>query len=370
MTARWSLAVQATVLALVVQLAIYGVMCVWLAAGGDPPIVLLLPVVLCTASVFAFTRYVHHYRLRALADAFERLADGDLSHRLPPPPDAESRPVGQAYDRMRLALGSLTDRLRKTDLSRRQLFADLAHELGTPVATVLALTDALPLPEIEASADRRKELVSALLTEGQRLARLVGDVRDLAELDDPVVALELHEVDVGALVREVCRSRALAEPTGPRIQCEATDAVRIIDPERFQQVVVNLVGNAQRYAAQGGSVLVTLEQRDTELTLRVDDDGPGVPEELLPRLGERLMRVDASRTRATGGSGLGLSIVRAIAERHGGQLSFERAPAGGLRAEVRLPGSAPVDPGSSEPPGPRRYVTPSASRRSRCRRSP
>lgn len=345
MTARWSLAVQATALALFIQLAIYGVMCVWLAAGGEAPIVLLLPVVLCTASVFAFTRYVHHYRLRALADAFERLADGDLSHRLPPPPDAESLPVGHAYDRMRLALRSLTDRLRKTDLSRRQLFADLAHELGTPVATVLALADALPLPEIEASAERRNELISALLTEGQRLARLVGDVRDLAELDDPGVALERSEVDVGALVREVCRGRALAQPNGPRIHCEAVDVVRDIDPERFQQVVVNLVANAQRYAGERGSVQVTLEATDTDLTLRVDDDGPGVPEDLLPRLGERLMRVDASRTRATGGSGLGLAIVRAIAERHGGVLSFARSPAGGLRAEVRVPGSG----GSSEP---------------------
>ncbi len=346
MTARWSLAVQATALALVTQLAIYGVMCVWLARGGEPPLVLLLPVVLCTAAVFAFTRYVHHYRLRALADAFERLADGDLSHRLPPPPDAESRPVGHAYDRMRLALGSLTDRLRKTDLSRRQLFADLAHELGTPVATVLALTDALSLPDIEASAERRKELVTALLTEGQRLARLVGDVRDLAELDDPGVALELHDVDVGGLVREVCRTRALAEPLGPRIECEVTDVEGEVDPERFQQVVVNLVNNAQRHARGGGQVRVTLHANATELTLRVDDDGPGVSEELLPRLGERLMRVDPSRTRATGGSGLGLAIVRAIVERHGGQLSFARSPAGGLRAEVQLPSRAVVAEGS------------------------
>lgn len=344
MTARWSLAIQATGLALLTQLVLYGVSCAWLAAGGEAPVVLLLPVVLCTAIVFVFTRYVHHHRLRALADAFERLADGDLSHRLPPAPDKDSLPVGRAYDRMRLALASLTDRLRKTDLARRQLFADLAHELGTPVSTVLALADALGLPEIDASAARRGELVSALLTETQRLVRLVGDVRDLAELDDPAVALEHGEVDVGALVRDVCRSRALADPEGPEIRCEARDVVLALDPERFQQVVVNLVGNAQRHARGGGAVHVTLEAvgsgAETALTLRVDDDGPGVPEELLPRLGERLMRVDPSRTRATGGSGLGLAIVRAIVERHGGQLSFARSPAGGLRVEVRLSSDA------------------------------
>ena len=163
-------------------------------------------------------------------------------------------------------------------------------------------------------------------------------------LDDPAVALEHGEVDVGALVRDVCRSRALADPEGPEIRCEARDVVLALDPERFQQVVVNLVGNAQRHARGGGAVHVTLEAvgsgAETALTLRVDDDGPGVPEELLPRLGERLMRVDPSRTRATGGSGLGLAIVRAIVERHGGQLSFARSPAGGLRVEVRLSSDA------------------------------
>lgn len=347
MSGRWSLAVQATGLALCTQLALYGVSCAGLAAGGDPRVVLLLPVVISTAIVFVFTRYVHHYRLRALADAFRRLADGDLSHRLPPPPDSDSVPVGHAYDRMRLALAEMTDRLRKTDLARRQLFADLAHELGTPVATVLALTDALALPDVAASAARREELLSSLLVESQRLVRLVGDVRDLAELDDPALVLERHEVEVGALVREVCRSRALAEPTGPRIACEAAEVVMAVDPERFQQVVVNLVSNAQRHA-RGGKVSVTLEASSTTrggpaLTLRVEDDGPGVPEELLPRLGERLMRVDPSRTRATGGSGLGLAIVRAIVERHGGQISFARSAAGGLRVEVRLSSEARND---------------------------
>ncbi len=337
MTARWTLAAQATALALFTQLALYVVTCLWLEAGGDPSRVLLLPVVLCTAAVFAFTRYVHHFRLAALADAFERLADGDLAHRLPPPPDADSHPVGRAYDRMRLALGAMTERLRKTDLSRRQLFADLAHELGTPVTTVLALTDALGLPDVDASAERRRELVAALLTEGQRLVRLVADVRDLAELDDPAIALDRCEVDVAELTREVCRGRALSEPAGPRIQVEAAALVMAVDPDRFQQVVVNLVSNAQRHARGGGEVRLTLETDHDEVALRVDDDGLGVSDDLMSRLGERLMRTDPSRTRATGGSGLGLAIVRAIVERHGGRLAFSRAPSGGLRAEVRLP---------------------------------
>jgi signal transduction histidine kinase len=339
MLARFSLAAQATTLALVVQVALYLVSLGWLAEGGSAPVVLLVPVVVCTAAVFAFTRYVHRVRLRALAAAFERLADGELGHRLPPPPDADSLPVGRVYDRMRAALAELTERLKKTDLSRRQLFADLAHELGTPVGTVLALADGLAIPDVAASAERRSELVSALVGEGQRLARLVGDLRELAELDDPAVTLEESEVQVGELVRDVCRSRALAQPQGPRIEIDAADVLLLADPDRLQQVVVNLVTNAQRYAGATGRVRVTLVVGE-RVVLGVEDDGPGVPEAMLPRLGERLVRLDPSRARATGGSGLGLAIVRAIVERHRGQLLFSRARSGGLRAEVQLPRDA------------------------------
>lgn len=345
MLGRLSLATQATLVAAVELFVLYLVQLAWLAGGGPSWLVLLTPVVLCAATVYLFTRYVHLVRLRALAQAFQRLAGGDLAHDLPEPLDKESRPVKAAYDGMRAALTDFTERLRRTDVARRQLFADLVHEIGTPVATVLALADGLALPAVDASPERRAELTAALLGEGQRLARLVGDLRDLADLDDPDVALATEPTDLAALVRDVCRRLALADEDGPRIEVEAPDALEArLDADRIEQVLVNVLKNAQRHA-HGGHVRVVLAERQGRAQLSIEDDGGGVPDELLPQLGERLVRLDPSRTRATGGSGLGLSIVRAIVERHRGELRFGRASIGGLSVVIGLPTGEPLPAG-------------------------
>lgn len=336
MLSRLGLAAQATLVALAELLVLYVVQRVWLAHGGSIETVLLVPVVACAASVYLFTRYVHQVRLRALAEAFQRLAEGDLGHDLPDPLDAESRPVKVAYDRMRAELAGFTERLQRNDVARRQLFADLAHELGTPIATVLALADGLALPEVDASEVRRAELGAALVGEAQRLARLVGDLRDLADLDDPCVALATAPTELAELTRDVCRRVTLAERAQVELEVSVPPSLHAdVDADRVEQVLINVVRNARRHAR--GRVRVTLSPRDALAELVIEDDGEGVPDALLSRLGERLVRLDPSRTRATGGSGLGLSIVRAIVERHGGSLRFGRASLGGLAVVVELP---------------------------------
>jgi two-component system, OmpR family, sensor histidine kinase BaeS len=337
MLGRLSLAAQATVIASTLLVALYFVQLVWLAHGGEPRWVMLLTVVCCSATVWGYTKLVHFIRLRRLEVAFERLAGGDLDTELAKPTDADTLPLGRAWSRMRGNLRDMTDRLRRVDVARRELFADLAHELGTPIGTVLALADALALPEVEASPERRRDLVAALLGEALRLARLVGDLRDLADLDDPGRTLARTPTDVAALVRDVARRLALARPESARIEVEAPDTlVAEVDPERMEQVMINVLANAQRYTPAGGSIRVHVESTESTLRLTVDDSGQGVPDALLPRLGERMVRLDASRSRQTGGSGLGLSIVRAIVQRHEGEVLFERAPLGGLRVAIAI----------------------------------
>lgn len=348
MLGRFSLAGQATLLAGSVLVLLYALELAWLAHGGEVRLVLLLPVVVCTLAVWTYTKVVHAFRLRGLEVGFERLASGDLDYELPPAPDAESQPLKRSWTRMRSALRDLTDRLRRVDASRRQLFADLAHELGTPIGTVLALADGLALPDIDASPERRRELVSALVGEAVRLARLVEDMRDLAELDDPEVALSRAPTDLAALVREVSRRLVLARPHAASIEVEAPDALLAeMDAERMEQVLVNLLSNAQRYTPASGSIRVRLAATRELARLTVDDSGEGVPDELLGKLGERLTRIDASRSRRTGGGGLGLSIVRAIVQRHEGSLEFERAPLGGLRVAITLGASTTSAPSAA-----------------------
>jgi len=337
MFTRLSLAAQATVIAFTLLVMLYALQLLLLAHGVDARWVLLLPVFICSLTVWAYTKLVHFIRLRRLEVAFERMAGGDLDAELPAPTDADTHPLSRAWSKMRGELREMTDRLRRIDVARRELFADLAHELGTPIGTVLALADALALPEVEASPERRRSTVAALLGEALRLVRLVGDLRDLADLDDPASTLARERIDVAALARNVSRRIALARPEAAPIALEVPETLHAhVDPERIEQVLVNVLGNAQRYTPATGSIVLRLAALGSGVSLTVDDSGEGVPDALLPRLGERMLRVDASRSRQTGGSGLGLSIVRAIVQRHDGDLRFERAPMGGLRVLIAL----------------------------------
>jgi signal transduction histidine kinase len=280
-------------------------------------------------------------RSRMLILGMERVAAGDFEADLPPPPEADLRPLRDAFDRMRLALRDATRRLAHQDAQRRRLFADLAHELATPISTQLGLVEVLRGPR-GAQPEERARLLTALETETERLERLVSDLRELATLDDPDVAVDRRGAELDAVVaRAIEPLRAQADEDAPRIVL-ARAAVRArIDEGRIAQVVVNLLTNALRHAPPASTIHVEVgPTSDGGARLVVEDEGPGVPEEVLPQLGERLLRLDASRDRRTGGHGLGLSIVQAIVHRHGGSLAFSRGPRrGGLRVEVLLPRS-------------------------------
>jgi two-component system sensor histidine kinase BaeS len=330
-------AVKATLAAMFV-LAVVGAAQLWmLRAGVAHWIVAMVPFVVCATIAYLYTSHVVRFRLRNFAAVLLRIADGDLEAELPPAPDSDAEDVRVAFLRMASALRRTTGELRRTDLARRQLFRDLAHELGTPTQTLVALADALSLPQIDADSEQRRALVSALVEDGMRLTRLVGDVRELAELDDPDVSIERVPSELGALIRGAVHPLCLALPDGARVEIETREELPVeVDADRVAQIGVNLVSNALRHAP-GGLVRVVVDRDGPWARVTIDDDGEGVPDAMLGRLGERLLRVDASRSRRSGGSGLGLSIVRAIVERHEGELAFERSPLGGLRAVVRLP---------------------------------
>src|SRR5262249_20869092 len=144
---------------------------------------------------------------------------------------------------------------------------------------------------------------------------------------------ERARADVAAIARGAAERAADA-----RVTCAADEAFARVDAVRIEQVVVNLIGNALRYTPPDGRVAVTVRAHAGGARLEVGDSGTGVPDEMLPRLGERLLRIDPSRSRATGGHGLGLSIVKVIVERHDGTLRFGRSPLGGLHVTIDLPG--------------------------------
>jgi signal transduction histidine kinase len=248
-------------------------------------------------------------------------------------------PARVAFLRMQAALREAMGRLAHADAQRRRFFADLAHELATPTSTLLGLAETLARPELTPTPEARARLLAGFERETARLERLVADIRDLANLEDPDVRVHRTPTDVGALAAAIVEHvRALpSDAPRARIDVDAPAAIAPIDATRVEQVLVNLLTNALRYTPADRAVHVRVEDRGARVRIEVEDEGPGVPDDVLPRLGERLYRADPSRDRRTGGHGLGLAIVHAIAHKHGGAVAFERGVAGGLRAVVELP---------------------------------
>lgn len=303
----------------------------WLALGA--------PLLAAPPFTWAYTRYVVGFRARALVAGFSSMAAGNLETQLPPAPDADLVPVRAAFDKMGASLRELTSRLRRADAERRRLFSDLAHELATPTSTLLGISEALATPALCSTEEERAWLLASFDHEATRLLRLIRDVRDLADLDDPDFRLEPEEVDVAELARKaVDRLNALGAGAAS-IRCRAGAARATVDPVRVDQILMNILTNAQRHAPAEGIIDLEVSRARGAVRIVVEDSGKGVPDALLPHLGERMFRADPSRDRRTGGHGLGLSIVRAIVERHRGALRFDRGRLGGLRVTCALPAS-------------------------------
>lgn len=336
--ARSSLAVKIAVLAALVQaFLVTAIVFILHYDVGEPSRSALLGIaLLMTVPVlvtYGVTRFVVGRLTVPVIDAYRRLAAGDFTADLP------TITAGRDFLALRTGFRVMTEALerslaeiRAADVARRRLFADLAHELATPTTTLLGISAAF-----RAGEGDREALLDHLEGESARLERLVADVRELALLEDPALALERAPCDVGALAESVVSRVRLAHGAAGDVTVDAPvmPLVVEVDPIRTEQILTNLLGNALRHA---GAVPVVVRVRPQEggVTIVVEDGGPGVPDDLLPELGRRLLRLDTTRERARGGHGLGLSIVRAIAARHEGNVTFSRASLGGLAVSVHL----------------------------------
>lgn len=225
---------------------------------------------------------------------------------------------------------------RRLEAVRRDFVANASHELKTPAATIQAAAETIR----RAATDDPSvvpRFAAQLEGEAIRLSRIVGDLLDLSRLES---GSELEDVvALDAVLRD--ESERFEEPAaeaGVRLTITANGPARVRGSARDLALLVrNLVDNAIRYTAAGGSVDVALAADDGEAVLTVSDTGVGIPTRDLPRVFERFYRVDRARSRETGGTGLGLSIVRHVVENHGGRVSVDSELGRGTRFEVRLP---------------------------------
>ena len=283
-------------------------------------------------------------RLRAIELFSRRAAEGDLSVRIADTSGDEIGRIAQRLDRMTERLGEARDALEANDRQRRQLFADITHELATPLTSIRGYAETLLNPDIAVSDAERTRFVQGMLEESRRLERMSRDLFELARLEAGATPLDRQPLDWMALCRNTTqRFEQRFQQAGLRLEWRgAPDEAWVeADGHRLEQVLENLLANALRYVPAGGTVELWLGAPDPgHWRLTVSDDGPGVPAETLPFVFDRFYRADeraSSHARDDNGSGLGLAIVRQIVQRHGGSVRAEAREPHGLTIAVELP---------------------------------
>jgi two-component system OmpR family sensor kinase len=279
-------------------------------------------------------------------------AESTVQLRVPDaPPTTEVGQLSSALNAMLQHIEAAFDARTEAEQKLRQFVADASHELRTPLSSIRGYAElfrrgAGAHPDDLAMAMRRIE------EEGQQMSALVDDLLLLARLDQGR-PLEREPVDIAAICADAATDSRVVDSRWPVVLDVPPDPLLVIgDQLRLRQVLANLVRNARVHTPPGTTITITATHQDeSTAAITVADNGPGIPPEALPYVFDRFFRADMSRSRVSGGSGLGLSIVQAIVRSHGGDVLVSSVP-GRTSVEVRLPTtevapSQPVHSGSS-----------------------
>ena len=295
-----------------------------------------VPSVLILAALFA--RFMARRALKPISriiDTAREIGQGqELSKRIP------VLKIKDELGQLALTFNEMMNRLENSFAQMRQFSSDASHELRTPL-TVLKGQNELILSK-QRKPEEYQEVISSNLEEINYMSKVLEDLFVLSKSDENQVNLDYKPVDLRALVEEVCKhAEILAEEKNIKIIIAFLEPIEIKGDEvRLRQMVWNVLQNGIKYTQQGGELKISLQNEGDFALLTIQDTGIGIPEEDLPLIFNRFYRVDKARTRDEGGSGLGLSICRQIAEAHKGKIVVESKLGVGTRFKIRLPSSA------------------------------
>ncbi|MGB0468268.1 MAG: ATP-binding protein [Pontibacterium sp.] len=288
-------------------------------------VVLLLSVLVAAMLARFFLQPIHR-----VVQGAKQLASGDYETRVPVKGQDELAELAFNFNQM-------AEALQRNEQLRQRWVADISHELRTPIAIISGEVEAL----LDGLREPTQMRLASLYSEIGSLGKLVEDLHQLSLSDQYAMELSCHPVDVYALIQAqvlIFQPRAEARQLSLVLASEWSPHFKVMgDENRLAQLVSNLLENSTRYTDAGGEICIELTTVDHYCVLHVLDSSPGVPESALPKLFDRLYRVDKSRSRLMGGSGLGLSICKNITEAQGGYMKAKNRPEGGLKISVYLP---------------------------------
>ena len=264
--------------------------------------------------------------VRAMTNASQRIAEGHYEERVQVAGDLSKDELDE-LGRLALSFNQMAARLGQTESMRRQLIGDVAHELRTPLTTIKGSLEGL----IDGVLPAEVETFQEIYREADRLQRLVNDLQELSRVEAGSYELNRRPVEVSQMVEiTAARLGRQFEEKDMILETDLPDGLPMVlaDEDRFGQVLLNLMGNALQYTSAGGKVTLTAQRAGNEVQVSVTDTGVGIPPEHLPHIFDRFYRVDKSRSRAGGGSGIGLTIAKYLVEAHGGRI-WAQSPGSG-----------------------------------------
>ena len=286
-------------------------------------------------------------RLRSLEDSARQVGRGDLSARAREDGGDEVAALARTFNQMTQDLHARAQQLEASDRARRLLLADVSHELMTPLTGMRGYLETLSLHAASLDAETRDRYLSIIRDETQRVEHIVGDLLDLARLEGGGDSFDAQDVSVEALFgRVLARHQAEAAQKGVTLDVHIASGAEIVagDPMRLEQALQNLAANALRHTPRGGRVALAAFVDGDSVTVTVSDTGAGIAPEHLPRIFDRFYKVDPARAAHSRGSGLGLSIVKAIVERHGATLTAASRPGEGATFTIKFLTDRPILP--------------------------
>jgi len=274
--------------------------------------------------------------IQEMTTASQYIAGGHFDQRVQIPGDIVSSDLDELAQ-LALSFNQMAEKLHQTENMRVQLIGDISHELRTPLTTIKGSMEGL----MDGVLPPTPETLQQIYQEADRLQRLVADLQELSRVQAGAISLKLESGDLNPLIKSVAgRLHSQFDDKGVSLKVDLPPALPRVafDEDRISQVLINLLGNALQYTPEGGKVSLIVRQAGKEILIQVQDTGIGIPAEHLENLFNRFYRVDKSRSRAGGGSGIGLTIAKHLVEAHGGQIWAEsKGPGKGSTFSFNLP---------------------------------